>query len=249
MHPGYIDSEGRTYFRCTECGDSDNPKHAHAFVDKRGDTYCYRCNHVSHLTMQQFLYVQLDMCDLDEVISDDWKPFPLEPFFPTGRRNTLLTRYEGDHDIFAMRNARGRLVGYHHRKPNKVMLNEGDRGIDWPDSHNGTLLTSSKDNPLYLVEGPFDVINQQYVAAMGSISPTVMKHLKAQTVWAWPDPDVINTSIKRKKFVDMLNMANDNYCWVEGLIVSDADPDECKFKRKVTLKEANQFVRNEYALR
>ena len=248
MRIGYQDNRGNTFFRCLECGDSENPNHAHAFVDRQGNTYCYRCGHVSHLSMTQYLYVQLNMCDIEEVIEPNWIPFPLEPLLGIGKRETLLTRYvvkdNEQAEAFAMRNSNGKLVGYHSRYPNKVMQNEGDRGIDWYNSAN-SLITSSSNNPIYLVEGPFDVIKHRYVASMGSLSLSVFKHVKAQTVWAWPDPDVLETKYKRKKFVEMLNVANNNLCWIEGLVISDKDPDECTVKYKVTLKEANQFILQE----
>ena len=248
MRVGYVDNRGNTFYRCTSCGDSDNPNHAHAFVDRQGNSYCYKCGHVAQLSMTQYLYVQLNMCDIEEVIESDWVPFPLESLLGIGRRETLLTRYivedNEQADAFAMRNSNGRLIGYQSRYPKKIMVNEGDRGIDWYNSAN-SLITSCSRDPIYLVEGPYDVIKPRYVASMGSISLSVFKHVKAQTVWAWPDPDIINTQQKRKKFIDMLNVANDNLCWVEGLIVSDKDPDECTIKYKVPLKEANEHIRKE----
>lgn len=251
MRPGYRDSTGKVYFRCPECGDSDNPNKAHAFVDVQGNTHCYKCEHNDTLNMTQYLYVLLNVCDIEEVIEPDWQPFELEPLLGLEtRRPTLLTRYVVPNnekaDAFAMRNARGQLVGYQSRLPGKVMLNEGGHGIDWYNSAE-VLLTSSPHDPIYLVEGPYDVIKPRYVSAMGSISLTVFKHVKAQTCWAWPDPDVICTPAKRKSFVEMLNIANDNLCWIEGLIVSDADPDKCTTKYKVSLKDANAHVRMEYA--
>lgn len=251
MHPGYTDSAGRVYYRCPNCGDSDNPNKAHCFVDVQGNSYCYKCNTVSTLDMTQYLYVMLNVAGLEEVIASDWQPFELEPLLGLeNRRPTLLTRYvipDNDKaDAFAMRNARGRLVGYHSRLPGKVMLNEGDRGIDWVGSKD-ELLTSNSNDPIYIVEGPFDVVKPRYVSAMGSLSLSVFRHVKAQTCWAWPDPDIINTPAKRKSFVEMLNVANDNLCWIEGLIVSDADPDKCTTKFKVSLKDANAHVRNENA--
>lgn len=254
MKPGYTDDKGRTYFRCQECGDSPDPTKAHAFVDYRGDTHCWKCSHSSSMSMDQWLYVQLNVADIEEVISVDWIPFDLDKLFPMGRRTTLLDRYVVPNNVaaeaFSMRNSRGSLIGYHSRYPGKIMLNEGARGICWPgaDDDDQLALTSSETNPLYVVEGPYDCTMPRRVSAMGSLSPTVFRHLQNQNIWAWPDPDILNTTKKRAQFVKMLNVANDNNCWVQGIVISDKDPDTCTTKYKLTLAQANEYVRNECSL-
>lgn len=252
MRPGYTDSEGRTYFRCTQCGDSTNdPNKAHAFVDSRGDTWCYRCNHRGSLPMDAYIEVLMNRASIAEVMCDDWIPPQLTRMSPKQRRHTLLARYRVEEndaaEAFSMRNSTGKLIGYHTRYPNKFMVNEGQRGICWPGADDNCPLTSSATSPIMVVEGSYDVIEPNRVSAFGSISLVTMKHLKAQHLWAWPDPDIINTKVKRKRFIDMLNVANDDYCWVKGLIVSDKDPDECTVSHYVTLQQANEYVRAEYA--
>lgn len=206
------------------------------------------------MSMEQWIYVQLNVAEIEDVIAEDWVPFDLEKLFPQGRRQTLLDRYvvPDNHkaEAFSMRNSRGQLIGYHSRYPGKVMVNEGHRGICWAgaDDDEPAALTSSYENPLYIVEGPYDVTKSRRVSVMGSISLSTMKHFKAQHVYAWSDPDVINTKQKRAQFINMLNVANDNLCWVQGIVVSDKDPDVCTVKHKLTLREANEFVRLECAI-
>ncbi len=248
MRPGYTDPEGRTYYRCLECGDSKRQWKAHSFVDSSGDIYCFRCGNIAELSIDAMLTLALNLEDLETVLNPDWTPPNAQRTTQKGRP-TLLTKYADplifDADAFSMRDQFGKIVGWHTRYPNKISYNEGNRGICWPGADDDYRLVGTKDSPLVLVEGAYDVIQDNHVSVFGQIFYGTFRNTKAQHVIAWPDPDIINTPLKRKRFVDILNRANDNLCWVHGLISSDKDPDEATISQFVSLKRANEIVKYE----
>lgn len=253
MYIGQVDSSGRRYMRCVACGDSQkDSRHAHGFIDINGVRSCWRCGVQIRLSVSQYLAVAMGWADVDEVTDEDWTPYPRRLKVATLQRKTLLTPYldEGDPlaDSFGMYDKHGRLIGWHTRRPNsRNFHNEGQRGLGWYLSDEGKPLISTATNPITLVEGAYDCIDPNYVSAFGSIGKNTFKHVKGQYVIVYPDPDVINTADKRKKFVDMLLMANDNYAWVQGIISANDDPDKATKKLYIPLSKAVERVRYESA--
>lgn len=246
MPIGTIDSQGRKYFRCPDCGDSKKrPYIAHCFADRFGNTYCYRCQTSHHLSVDAMIKMLLeDDYEPDETI---WTP-KTDVIVNNQGRKTLLTKYVDDDplaDAFAMRDNNGEIIGWHVRKPNKVMHNQGRRGIDWAGSDRGKMLTSSRNAPLKVVEGPWDVTRDDAVAAYGAITYSTMKHLKYQHVDLWPDPDMLDNKYKRAAFVRMMELVNDNLCFVHGLYVSNDDPDKATKTKYVPLIDAINHVKKE----
>lgn len=247
MPIGTIDSQGRKYFRCPDCGDSKKrPYIAHCFADRFGNTYCYRCQTSRQLSVDAMIKMLLeDNYEPDETI---WTPKTNVIVNNSGRK-TLLTKYNDPEDMsadaFAMRDSYGDLIGWHTRFANKVMHNEGQRGINWPGADDGIRLTSSRTKPLTIVEGPYDVLRPDAVAAYGAITYSTMKHLKYQHVNLWPDPDMLDNKYKRAAFVKMMQLINDNLCFVHGLYVSNDDPDKATKTKYVSLADAINHVKKE----
>jgi hypothetical protein len=246
MPIGTIDHDGRRYFRCLECGDSQKRAYiAHAFVDRNGNTYCYRCQHSSRLSVDQYIDLLLGETTIDEIIQGDWKP-PQDVIRHYQGRETLLVKYfdpSMQNDCFSMRNQRGQLIGWHERKPNKVMHNQGQRGINWYGADDGIELISSPDNCLDVVEGPFDVTATNRVPVFGEITYGSLRQLRYQHLVLWPDPDVLDSPYKRKAFVNMAQRVHDNLAFVHGIKISNADPDRATKVRYIPLNEAIQKVR------
>lgn len=248
MPIGTVDSEGRRYFRCPDCGDSKKRSYiAHAFIDRNGATYCYRCHHSTRLTIEQQIHFLLND-DMDIEDAAIWTPNADITINRNGRA-TLLTKYNDPEDMsadaFSMRDQYGNLIGWHTRFKNKIMHNEGKRGVNWPGADDGVSLKSSSSSPLTVVEGPFDVIRKDFIAAYGAISYSTMKHLKFQHINLWPDPDMLDSKYKRAAFVKMMEMVNDNLCFVHGLYVSNADPDKATKTKYVTLSDAINHIKKE----
>lgn len=244
MQPGHIDNKGRQYFRCGECGDSSDTRKAHAFVDMYGNTYCYRCNYSGKLSTEAYIDLILGETSVEEALEFSLD-ISQEVRYTEGR-STLLTKYKGNgSEAFSMRDSNGKLIGWHERYPNKYLVNKGKRGINWFGADDGEPLVSSSQHPITLVEGPYDVVKPDYVSCYGSPAYATLKYLKYHHVWVFPDPDLIDTKVKRAKFVRNLELANSNLCFIKGLIVGNNDPDKATITNYITLSEAISYVRSE----
>jgi hypothetical protein len=228
MIPGKTDSRGNSWVRCQECGDSRNPNKAHCMIDSRGSTYCYRCGHSSQLGVETLIDIMLGTKSMDEALEEP-SPAPRHKI-PNLGRATCLTKYavegEPDWDSFQMRNSAGDLLGWHNRSVvGKMMENEGRRGLGFV----GQTLTSSPSRPLIAVEGPFDVITERHVCVYGTLSVSSLRFLPLQYVWLHPDPDQLDTEAKRVRFITKVVLpAMDRLVFVEGVIISEDDPDKAQ---------------------
>ena len=248
MRPGLVNERGHVFFRCQECGDSNDQSKAHAFCDTKGRIYCYKCGYSEDLPMGAWLDYALHGVPLEEVAESHYISEYGRQAEPMGRP-TLLTKFQrGDNveaDLFSMRDGRGNQEGWHIRYPNRRFENEGYHGLGWSESDNGRLLTSSLERPLVLVEGPYDVVRHNFVSAFGQIRYGTWTQLRAHVAWSWPDPDIISTVAGRRRHIEMLLRANDNLCFIRGLVISDRDPDECTWYRKLPLMDAWKMVQEE----
>lgn len=242
--PGYVDRQGRIYFRCPDCGDSKNPNHAHAFLDTMGGTYCYRCRESTSLSIEEIFDIMLGNTTAQEVVEDKWlAPDPSLVQYNKGR-HTLLDKWQvpNTNDIvFIMYDQCGNPIGQHTRGNNKG-INAGRSGISWPNVENCQDLVSSPSEPLVAVEGPFDLLRHNYVCMFGQITYSKLKFLRLQWLWVWPDPDIIDSDQKRRKFVTMLKHANNNLCNIMGMIVSNADPDEHTIKVHIPFEDLDLWL-------
>jgi hypothetical protein len=253
MKPGYVDKNHFRYFRCMNCGDSNkNTWKAHAFVDEKGSTYCFRCGHSTQLSLEAMLTLSLGMADLDEILDERWEVPAVLARKDALTRPTLLTKYHAPTDpladSFSMRDRHGRMIGWHTRRPDmRFFANEGERGVCWPGADDEISLVSTRHDPITLVEGAYDCTGARHTSAFGSITYNTFRHLRNQHVIVHPDPDVIATTRGRRRFVEMLQRANDNLCWIHGIISSDADPDVMTKSIYLTLPDAVAYVRRECA--
>ncbi len=232
-----------TVMRCIECGDSKNPRSGHFVVFDDGGAHCFRCGFSTRLPLDVLLKIAMEQVSIEEAIEEIWDPEPRVQHL-VGRATYLdkfLIEGQPGWDSFEMRNANGTVVGYHNRRTNsKEFTNEGQRGIGYV----GDSLISTPDKFLYIVEGVFDVLSERHVCVFGSIAnSTLNKFFKLQWVFLWPDPDILATSVKRKRFLDtVLLPATDSLVNVMGIVVSDADPDEAKEVKHMTVQEATRWL-------
>lgn len=227
MIAGRTDLQGRTWFRCTECGDSR--KHqwkAHAFADKNGGTYCFICGHSSQLSIEALIDIAIGDASIDDALQ--YHMAEREHAALSGGRPTLLPKFQvlddAHADAFEMRSCNGDRTGWHLRYLPKRMANEGQRGIGFV----GDSLTSSPSRPLVVVEGPYDIISERNVCVFGTICRSALRHLRLQYCWLFPDPDQVDTVLKRERFVTKVvkPAVEEGMVLVQGVILGNDDPDK-----------------------
>lgn len=236
--PGHVDRAGRIYFRCHNCGDSSNPNHCHAFMDTMGGTFCWRCREGSNLSIEQILDIMLGNTTAQEIVEEHWFGIPNLVETKLGR-HTLLDKWQeegSDYITFIMYDGVGNPIGEHRRQNRGKGYSLGRSGISWPNAEHNQLLSNPAE-PLICVEGPFDVIRDNFVCMFGSITYSKLKFLRLHDIWLWPDPDILDTDQKRRKFVAMCHHANNNLCNVQGIIFSEADPDESKIQAYIPFND------------
>lgn len=245
MKPNEVDSQGRTYYRCPYCGDSSkNVNKCHYFIDKNGNGYCFRCNYSHVVPVEAMLQIALGNASIDEVIERTWVAPSELTQNKRKLRNTNLSNFgDSSSDLFPMYNQHGKMVGMHERPLNEKGINTGNRGINWVGSKD-ILLKSSFSSHLVVVEGPYDVIDDNYVTVFGTITPSSCKYLYAHYVWLWPDPDIINSEEKREHFVKNVQLIANNTAFVQGIIVSNRDPDEHTIKFNIPYHKLNYWLKN-----
>ncbi len=231
-----------TVLRCSECGDSKNPRHGHMVAFDDGGVHCFRCGFNGTLPLDALLRIALQQTSVEEELEEHFDPEPRRASY--GGRPTALDRYAIDGqsgwDSFQMRDANGEVIGWHNRKvDSKMFTNEGQRGIGYV----GTGLVSSPSSPIVLVEGVYDCITERHVCMFGTLS-NLTKYFKLQWCWLWPDPDILDTPAKRKRFTEtVVLLAAYGLVNVMGVIVSDQDPDEATVVEHYTLKDWMEYTK------
>lgn len=196
-----------------------------------GGSYCHRCGYVTKGTniVELLKALQTDLNDEEEIVQPlyNWRTYRRYPL--EHERTTILQSYKSIRDgyvAFRMTKSNGELIGFHNRSTHsKDFFTEGDRGI----SFSGERLRGTPSSPLIVVEGPYDCRTEQHVCVYGKITKNnISKFFKLQNIWLHPDPDCVDTAEKRKKFEKMIKeLIDDHLVFIQGYIVSDADPDEC----------------------
>lgn len=243
-YPGAIDQYGRQWSRCTECGDSNNRNHAHMATYPDGGCYCFRCGHYHDSTSAEMMELLGNVAAFNDYQAAS-RYIELEPASKEPGRFTQLETYTGPNnnwDYFQLRNQLGYVVGWYGRHPHERQFDANGMGFGFP----GTELVSTPSRPLILVEGPYDCINDQTVCVFGSLSYSRLKCLKLHTLWLWPDPDAIATRVQRIEFLNMMNKLNERLVIVEGVIVSNGDPDEATEHIHYRLEDKVKFLEGNF---
>lgn len=229
MKPGTLRGD-ELILRCPYCGDSKNPDRGHLRVNlKKGVFHCYRCQYSGKIPLQFLL----------DLVTQDFPNFEITekkiPFIIEGaatQRSSLLKRYktlDNLHDAFYMYypSSQGYFeCGIYLRGPNKESQVYGTSGISWSGAP-GPLVSDEK-NPLWLVEGPYDVIRTDAVCLFGFFPLLKLKWFSGHFFYLVPDGDVW---IKPDLLKILLSRIE--YCFRKGLgfsgvvyLPGNADPDD-----------------------
>lgn len=249
------------FVRCTFCGDSrSNPNLAHLSINVKNSLYhCFKCGQSGKMPLNLVIdfttragydfFSQLDhslshSSVIDDVWGDNQEDDEVWPDLYEGAafpRKSKLERFHAQYqnkrwDAFTMREANGDECGVHLRRPD-AKSSHGDVGF----GYTGEYLTSSDDNPLYLVEGPYDVVRADHVCTFGLITSAVLSRLRGQAVILVPDGDVWSRR-------DLLYRTSETWAktkrrgwrgaYVVGIdILPDgADPDECDIEDRIPVR-------------
>lgn len=225
MYVGQTTAKG-VYSRCEVCGDSTkNPNSAHKLTDVNGRTYCFRCGASGIASAAALINVTL------QAEGKQKKTFHAPPGRDVRKclsRHTALTDWcvdQFDRAWFPKRNPQtGAIVSWHMKKDKQCKSQGAGLGF------NGTLY-STPDNPLTLVEGPYDVLTSRYVCAFGTIKASHAAALAGHYVQLLPDGDVWYNEGMRKQFLRAMR-AFGTLCLRVGVLGQDEDPDDFKDKEE-----------------
>jgi hypothetical protein len=246
-NPGVYDGESLR-MRCWICGDSKNQQKGHLKLNLNTGLYhCFRCGSSGRMPSGQLLTLQMSYLGVEVPPNTIVQPEDLDQFFrpgPAYERRTLLPREhlhynESAWDVFIMRDSRTEdPIGYHLRrqKVEPKAMSVGEVGLSW--SYDGPLI-STPDNPLVLVEGPYDVQHPNDVCVYGMIRQGLLDHdLRGHYLVFCPDGDVWKKKDLFNRFVTLLQYAvkNTSPAVLLGVkyIVNGLDPDEIIDEQKET---------------
>lgn len=201
--------DGELWLRCPFCGDSETHRNkAHFSVNNSGVFHCFRCNKSGRLPMKELLRLYNQYSVMDVALKEDYdlNPMKFREVFemllpgPASSRYSALDRYKlGAKDVFLSRRPDGELIGLAlvERKNRRVI---GHRAFGFVQE----MIHSSPEDPIRLVEGPYDVIGKRDVCVFGSISVKHLRKLKGQVVILCPDGDIWHDDAKRFSFLRCL---------------------------------------------
>lgn len=235
MELGYR-SPRQIILRCPYCGDSEDPQSGHLSIDPvTGMYHCFRCKAGGKLPVR-ILFSLLQAQNMEVYLATDIDGEDGEEkeekgliYYPGAGtiRPSLLPRFhtaEG-HDAFESFDSLGNLVGVQVRKPGKQHYTVGKTLFAWADPRG---LVSTVDDPLTLVEGPYDVVDERDVAVFGVIHKKALKRLAGHYVILKPDGDVYQKPDLRRGFIAMLKARSELRATIVGIdvLLSGKDPDE-----------------------
>lgn len=256
---GRIDSidQGELWIRCPYCGDSSSdPEKCHFSINLEKWLYhCHRCNAGGKLSTREMVNL-ITSRHLDISIFSgpprriDQSEQTLPELIPGAGspRKSLLERYHltlNEHvwDSFYLyepKDSSEGPVGVHIRNGSRKFT-IGKRGWAWP----GQALLSSTDDPLLLVEGPYDVISSRMVSKFGLITYKSLKDLVGHVVILVPDGDTWDPRLRlAKQTVELLRdslYSRPDYPVILGLykLPENLDPDS-------GLDHATYYPRSEF---
>ena len=239
---------GELWLRCPYCGDSKKS------IDKAdlsvrlsdGAYHCYKCHTGGYLTTKE----RISYFGVGTIFGHD-KPTKPDSYneylrirdqLHTGQastRDSSLTRhYYLDErlelwDAFLSYNSWGNDCGVLLRNSGhqKAALYYGDKGISWPLADLLSLV-STYNAPVRVVEGPYDVVGENYACVFGMITKGPLEKFLGHQVILVPDGDIWTEPLNLAIFKKLLFQIA--YGWVKGpfvkgveIIPDGLDPDEC----------------------
>ena len=244
-HPGSVTSNSELWLRCIFCGDSRyHLQKTHLSINLRTGLYhCYRCQAGGKLKPSQLftLLMKVGIQHLfGEVEENNWSNY--QPEIPPLKEGAAWTRpsvLERFHyrdrerqlwDAFEIRDPIDEQVcGVYLRstreKKSRIC---GGGGFGWVGE---TLPLSNPQQPLRIVEGPYDVLDSQTICTFGLVTAG-LKDLRGQFIVLTPDGDVWQEADLFKQFlrkVYQLIRRSPRGPYLLGIeVIPDGlDPDEC----------------------
>jgi hypothetical protein len=139
------------------------------------------------------------------------------------------------------------VIGQYFRREGKLSITSGESGLDWVGD--GPVV-SSPDDPIRLVEGPYDVISDRDVAVFGFLSRRDLEMLQGHCVILCPDGDVWQDQALATKISRLLEWAfnSPKAPHVVGLeyLKEGKDPDEVPIADRAFITRA-KLIRGLYA--
>jgi hypothetical protein len=164
-------------------------------------------------------------------VLSEWKPNDFRKIYshllpgPGNSRFSLLDRYhvirpQRNDDVFIIQNGIGDEIGALVVGNGKRII--GESGVAWPGDD---IITSSPENPIRLVEGPYDVLYTRDVCVFGLFNPHALSMLRGHYVVLCPDGDVWGDEsklrvIRRAAYYDQFTCLGVEY------LPDGKDPDE-----------------------
>lgn len=211
------DKDGETWYRCPFCGDSPNSQKMHFSVNPQGLYHCFRCGVGGRLTSKEYLALVSTGSNTgtqgNEPLRANTGSYTvddtLDELLPGAatRRFSSLDRYhlEPNWDAFLSRNTQGSTVGLvlisvptpGEKRVRKVL---GQRCLGW----RGDVLLSSPAQPLRVVEGPYDCLDDRHVCLFGLPDPHNLRFLLGHYVILCPDGDVWGDAGMLRNLVNLI---------------------------------------------
>lgn len=246
--------------RCPECGDSRNPRHGHLLLNLMTGLFnCKRCNYSGRYPTGKLLNLVAEL-ELDGIAVSAFKqqddqiivPEELHPGAGLPRKSKL-DRYHkylrGNlFDAFVMKYQEGSPSGVYLRSRDKMSFIYGERGIGYAGSGP---LSSSYHEPLRIVEGPYDVIDNNHVCVFGAITQRVVtRYFTGHYIILAPDGDIwANRNYQLAlNIYKILKYSIYDGVFIKGidLLLNGKDPDEATESDilHITESELPQFTRD-----
>lgn len=261
---GKISQNSEIWVRCPFCGDSKrDPTKAHMTINPAKALYhCRKCNAGGRMTYSQLLKLLYDqniaLEDLSffepEASTDDLHVISEEDFpeleeGPGNSRDSLLHRYHLAHgqdiwDAFKIRDNDLETVGILLRRPGKSIILGSNSGLLWYGDYS---LRSTPEDPLYIVEGPYDVLRKRDVCISGMISSETMTRLRGHSLVLTPDGDVWTDQslfFRIAKSIEKIMRNGEIYLAGLEVIPDGKDPDEVPPTRRILIEryEIQKFI-------
>jgi hypothetical protein len=233
---------GELWARCPACGDSKrNPHKGHLSINIRKSLfYCVRCGYGGKLTVQQSLELAFQYDDYSITIDQPMIQVDVEEGagshrFSALQRSHHLDEYGRKWDLFTMRDPIWDEPVGQNLRCGKRSITVGERGMAWPISG---YLVSTEENPLRIVEGPYDVLQPQDVCVFGLSAFSSVRKLKGHYIILCPDGDVWEGEALTERMYHLIcQLLLDSHCGpvVMGLemIPDGLDPDQCKVEDRL----------------
>lgn len=252
------------WLRCPFCGDSQNdPEKAHLSINLKKFIYhCFRCQASGSLTPKQAFQLMsslsgdfsLDMLEPADDHDPDPEGWPeLSPGAGSVRKSALDRYHYTDKnkiiwDAFYIRHPKDNTVSGVHLRYQKHRLIFGDKLFNW--SYPGQLI-STPEQPLRIVEGPYDVLYPEDVCTFGLISAKVLMELSGHYLVLCPDgdvwvkPDLFKVTVRS---IDLLLRDKTKYLMGIEYLADGKDPDElAKYQRTyIPRTELKSFIESRW---